>query len=144
LVERLDEPEAPDALAYDKAAASIFRHLHGMLPSRVPNTPIGRLRIVGILEGVSYLALLGVAMPLKYVGGMAIATKIAGWPHGLLFVAYCVTLFTAARKHGWAMDKVVGLFVAALLPFGTFISDRQLKKEAAQGDSSAGGSLAES
>jgi len=44
----------------------------------------------------------------------------------------------AARKHGWAIDKVSGLFVAALLPFGTFVTERQLKKEAAQGASTDG------
>ena len=59
---------------------------------------IGRLRAIGMLEGVSFLVLLGVAMPLKYLAGMPAAVKIVGWVHGILFVALCWTLAEVQRE----------------------------------------------
>ena len=57
----------------------------------MPTHALYRLRLVGGLEGISYLLLLGVAMPLKYLAGMPAMVQVAGWIHGLLF-----TLFVAA------------------------------------------------
>jgi len=85
-----------------------------------------RLRIVGRLEAVSFLLLLGVAMPLKYFADAPIATKIVGWPHGLLFVWYCVLVLQASRRHGFSPALTGGLLVAALLPFGPFVAEREL------------------
>jgi integral membrane protein len=93
--------------------------------------PVGRLRAVGLTEAVSFLLLLGVAMPLKYVAGYPLAVRIVGWIHGLLFMAYCYELFEAATERGWPWKKSAKLFVAALLPFGPFVMDRELRAEAA-------------
>jgi integral membrane protein len=92
-------------------------------------TPIGRLRLVGLIEGASFLALLGVAMPLKYLAGMPMAVKIAGWIHGVLFILFALALVQAWRHRGWAIDKAAGVFIAALIPFGTFVIDGRLKRE---------------
>ena len=56
------------------------------------SSSIGRLRTVGLLEGVSFVLLLTVAMPLKYAAGMPMAVKIAGWIHGGLFMLLLITL----------------------------------------------------
>lgn len=92
------------------------------------SSPIGRLRAIGFVEGVSYLLLLGVAMPLKYAADMPLATKIAGWPHGLLFVALCVLLLQAKLEYDWPLKRAAIVFVAALLPFGPFLIDSRLKQ----------------
>ena len=87
---------------------------------------IGWLRRIGYLEGVSFLLLLGVAMPLKYWGGVPMAVKIAGWIHGILFVALCGTLKVAMSDARWPLGRAALVFVAALVPFGPFLIDRRL------------------
>ncbi|MEC9073494.1 MAG: DUF3817 domain-containing protein, partial [Myxococcota bacterium] len=56
------------------------------------SSSIGRLRLIGWIEGTSYLLLVGVAMPLKYLAGQPMAVKITGWIHGLLFMLFCLIL----------------------------------------------------
>jgi len=89
---------------------------------------IRNLRILGNIEGVSYLILLGIAMPLKYWWGIPLAVKVVGMAHGILFVAYCLLLATCMKKHAWSFLFGLYLFVATLIPFGTFITDRKLKE----------------
>ncbi|MEM9691427.1 MAG: DUF3817 domain-containing protein [Myxococcota bacterium] len=95
-----------------------------------PTSVLQKFRTVGIVEGISYLLLLGVAMPLKYVAGIPEAVKVVGWAHGVLFVAYCALLALAWRTLRWSFGKAVILFIASLIPFGTFVTDRRLKEEA--------------
>jgi integral membrane protein len=86
------------------------------------------LRILGNVEGVSYLLLLGVAMPMKYFYGMPIAVKITGMTHGVFFMAYCILLALCMGKFKWSFRFGLYLFVATLIPFGTFVTDRKLKE----------------
>jgi integral membrane protein len=95
-------------------------------------TPIGRLRVIGLLEGLSFLLLLGIAMPLKYYADMPLAVKYTGWAHGLLFVLYMGAVAQAALEHKWSVLKTIMAVIASLLPFGPFVLDVQLKKEQAQ------------
>ena len=85
------------------------------------------LRILGNVEGVSYLLLLFIAMPLKYAYDMPTAVKITGMAHGVLFVAYCMVLALCMKKFSWKLGFGVYLFIATLIPFGTFVTDRKLK-----------------
>ena len=85
------------------------------------------LRILGYVEGVSYLLLLFIAMPLKYAYDMPMAVKITGMAHGVLFVAYCMVLALCMKKFSWKLGFGVYLFIATLIPFGTFVTDRKLK-----------------
>ena len=93
------------------------------------HTAIGRLRITGIAEGISLLLLLFVAMPLKYYAGQPQMVTVAGWIHGVLFVLFMLAVLIVYRKHRWPFARVIIAFLAAFFPFGTFIFDRQLKKE---------------
>ena len=88
---------------------------------------INNLRIIGNIEGVSYLILLFIAMPLKYFYDMPLAVKITGMAHGLLFVVYCVLLAVCMKKFSWKLAFGIYLFIATLIPFGTFVTDRKLK-----------------
>ncbi len=80
---------------------------------------------MAILEGISYLLLLGIAMPLKYLMDIPEAVMIAGWIHGLLFSLYCVLLLVVFIQLEWKFSKALLAFVAALLPFGPFIFDKR-------------------
>jgi integral membrane protein len=90
---------------------------------------VRRLRIVALAEGVSFLVLLGVAMPLKYAAGMPLAVKIVGWIHGLLFVLFCLTLAVAGRAHRWPLGRAALILAVGLLPFGPFLMDGRLRRE---------------
>lgn len=87
------------------------------------------LRKIGIAEGISFLVLLLIAMPLKYYLGFPLAVKYTGWLHGLLFVAYVGTAFFAKETYGWPFKRFAMAFLAAWLPLGTFFFDGQLKSE---------------
>ena len=89
---------------------------------------IRTLRILGNIEGVSYLLLLGVAMPMKYFFEMPMAVKIVGMAHGVLFIAYCLLLAVQMRVNKWNLLFGIYLFVATLIPFGTFVTDHKLSK----------------
>lgn len=94
-----------------------------------PRHPLSRLRMVGLAEGISFLLLLGIAMPLKYLAGMPLAVKYVGWVHGLLFVLYVLALGQATAAQLWSPVKAAALFLAAVLPGGTFVADRWLRRQ---------------
>lgn len=87
---------------------------------------IDQLRRVGKLEAVSFLVLLGVAMPLKYLAGLPLAVKIVGWAHGVLFIGFVIVLWRAKVRAPLSLAQALAVFVAALLPFGPFVIDRRL------------------
>ena len=89
------------------------------------------LRLLGNIEGISYLLLLGVAMPMKYFFGFPMAVKIVGMAHGVLFIAYCLLLSLQMKANKWNLLFGLYLFVATLIPFGTFVTDRKLAKMSA-------------
>lgn len=87
--------------------------------------------VVALLEGVTFLALLGVAMPLKYLAGIALATRVMGLIHGLAFLAYAVVLIDALAMRRWSNKTVALGFLAAVLPAGTFVFVARLRRGAA-------------
>ncbi|WP_350561788.1 DUF3817 domain-containing protein [Psychrobacter sp. CAL346-MNA-CIBAN-0220] len=92
------------------------------------NTVLKNLTIAGYLEGTSFLLLLGIAMPLKYMLGIPEVVKYIGMVHGALFIAYILMLVVAASKIKmpfWAMPTGV---LGSFLPFGPFTFDHLLKK----------------
>lgn len=93
------------------------------------NTPIRRLRWVGILEGISYLVLLGIAMPLKYFADMPEAVRVVGSAHGALFILFllCVAEVTI-RRPWWSLKFWAYAFIASIVPFGTFVFDYWLRQ----------------
>jgi len=93
-----------------------------------PKNPIPLLRVLGLIEGVSFIVLMGVAMPLKYFAGMPGAVRVFGWAHGVLFTLVCVALARAAILARWPASRAATVFVAAILPFGPFLIDGRMKR----------------
>ncbi|WP_309118747.1 DUF3817 domain-containing protein [Paenibacillus sp.] len=91
-------------------------------------TPLGRFRAVGLLEGVSFLLLLFVAMPLKYAADMPEAVAVVGALHGVLFALYLAAAAYMIFAAGWRLPRVLGAVVAAVLPFGPFVFDRYVSR----------------
>ena len=88
-------------------------------------TTLGRLRLVAFIEGVSYLILLFVAMPLKYIYEQPQAVRSVGSIHGFLFVAYVLLVFLTKIEHRWDWAKTRLLLLISLIPFGNFYADRK-------------------
>lgn len=93
------------------------------------NTEIGRFRVVSLLEGVSFLVLLGIAMPLKYAANLPEAVRYVGWAHGVLFVLFLLALGSASAAGRWPLTKIAGAFIASIVPFGAFVLERRLRAE---------------
>ena len=92
-------------------------------------TSIGRLRVIGFWEGVSFLVLLLIAMPLKYIWGEPGAVRVVGMAHGILFVLYVWAAIQAALEHDWTWKRTGLVLLASLLPAGPFIVDAKLLRE---------------
>lgn len=95
--------------------------------------PVLFLRWISLAEGLSFLLLLGLAMPLKYLAGRPEAVQVMGWLHGLLFVLLCWALLQVLMSAKWPLSRAALVFVAALLPLGPFLLDRRLREWAEPG-----------
>ena len=87
---------------------------------------IGRFRVIAICEGISFLVLLFIAMPLKYFADSPQSVLIVGWIHGLLFILYMLALLNVKIKNRWSISKTLIAVVASLIPFGPFILDKKI------------------
>lgn len=92
------------------------------------------LRRFGSAEAISFLLLLGVAMPLKYFAGMPMAVRVVGAAHGILFILYTIAVLAAARQWRWPAGRTGFALAAALLPFGPFWFDARLRREEDRSD----------
>lgn len=92
------------------------------------NFTVKQFKIVAILEGVSFLVLLGIAMPLKYIFGLPAATQVVGMAHGILFIAYVLMVVLIRKQLNWNIKTTALALTASVLPFGPFVVDRKLLK----------------
>ncbi|WP_139995179.1 MFS transporter [Paenibacillus paridis] len=90
--------------------------------------PISILRITGLLDGISLLVLLSIAMPLKYIWGIEQAVTIVGSIHGGIFSIYALAILYAAIRINWSLLWPAAAVLAAFVPLGNFLLDWQLKK----------------
>lgn len=86
-------------------------------------------RKVAVAEGISYIALLFVAEPLKHFANMPLAVKYTGWVHGMLFVLYVAFVVMCMMEYKWKIGKTALIFFASLLPFAPFYVDKRLKED---------------
>jgi len=89
------------------------------------STTLGRLRLIAFIEGVSFLILLFVAMPLKYFFEQPQAVRTVGSIHGGLFVAYVILVFLTMRELKWDWAKTGLLLLISFIPFGNFYADQK-------------------
>ncbi len=86
------------------------------------------LRYSALTEGVSWLVLLFIAMPLKYVWGDPSLVKVVGMAHGVLFILLIALLLQTFMEERISMKEAITIFVASFLPFGTFFTDKSLRE----------------
>lgn len=85
------------------------------------------------------MVLLGIAMPLKYLADMPMAVRVVGMIHGVLFMAYSLLVLEfVVRKH-WSLERAANAMLWAVVPFGTFFLDRELRDELAKTAQGASG-----
>jgi integral membrane protein len=94
--------------------------------SELLKTSLGRLKVIGAIEAVSFLVLLLIAMPLKYMAGLPDAVRIIGGIHGGLWIIYIVALLIAWREERWSFGTLLAGGVASVLPFGPFVFDAKV------------------
>jgi len=82
-------------------------------------------RLIALLEGVSYILLLFIAVPIKYLNGDQYYVQLLGMPHGLLFVLYVLMSFRIRKSMGWGPYSLIVVLVSSIIPFGTFYIDRR-------------------
>jgi integral membrane protein len=97
----------------------------------VPDHLVQRFRWVAFLEGISFLVLLGIAMPLKYLAGEPLAVRVVGMIHGVLFLTYGAMVGVLVQQRGWSIARATEAMILSVVPFGTFLLDRRLAREQA-------------
>ncbi len=90
-------------------------------------------KYLAIAEGYSFLIVLFVTMPLKYLGGMGMPNKIVGMAHGVLFLAYVVVAILVAVQLKWKLKTTVIVLIMSVVPFGTFWMEEEYVEPAIAG-----------
>ena len=93
---------------------------------------IKALRSIALAEGISFMVLLLIAMPLKYYWGIPEAVKFTGWAHGVLFMLYVGAVFLSIEAMQWGFLSVVMALAASVVPLGPFFMDGSVKKRLQQ------------
>lgn len=96
------------------------------------STPLARLRTSGLLEGASFLVLLFIAMPLKYLADQPLAVRYVGMAHGILFILYLLALVPVGLDHRWPLRTFAWAVLASLLPGGPFVFDAKVLRPLAE------------
>lgn len=91
-----------------------------------PLTPLGRLKLLAWIEGISFLVLLFVTMPLKYFADMPGPNKTVGMAHGALFILYILFLLLAVEEYNWKRSVFWKGMLASVVPFATFWAEKRL------------------
>lgn len=90
-------------------------------------TSLGRLRIIGLLEGISLLVLIGIAVPAKHIYGNPALVKAIGPVHGILFLLFIFNTLSVGIEQKWKFSTTIWkVLLACFIPFGTFYIDRKI------------------
>jgi integral membrane protein len=99
------------------------------------STALGRVRLIGLCEGWSFVILLFVAMPLKYFADQPMAVRIVGMAHGVLFLGLIAAALQAqVEEDNWPLKRTALIVLGALLPFGPFVVEKRILKPLAEKD----------
>ncbi|MCF6330265.1 MAG: DUF3817 domain-containing protein [Sulfurimonas sp.] len=88
---------------------------------------VKKFGLINTIEGYSYILLVFVAMPMKYLLEIPSAVKIVGMIHGVLFIIFCIFLVLAWNESKWSHKENIIFFIASLVPFGTFFTKSKIK-----------------
>lgn len=86
-------------------------------------------RIIAFLEGLSYVLLLFIAVPIKYLNNDPSYVKMLGMPHGLLFMGYIALAIVLRTDNQWIKNNFFMVLMASVIPFGTFVVEKKLNKK---------------
>ncbi|RBQ28312.1 DUF3817 domain-containing protein [Aliarcobacter vitoriensis] len=92
-------------------------------------TKFSQFRAISIIEGISYLILVFIAMPLKYFFAEPLAVKIFGMMHGIFFILFCIALLNAMRQYKWEFLFSLRLFIYSLIPFFFILIEKEILKK---------------
>lgn len=95
----------------------------------LPIKNLNRFLKTGLAEGVSFIVLVAIAMPLKYIAHIPQPVRIVGMLHGILFILYCLLLVQCTLFYKWRFTKAIFAFLLSFIPFGTFFLGTLLKEE---------------
>lgn len=90
---------------------------------------IKTFKIISLLEGISYILLLFVGVPLKYIGDNDVLVKLLGMPHGILFMAYIILALAIRTLMDWNNKTTFIVLIASIIPFGTFYINKKYLQE---------------
>ncbi|SDH89861.1 integral membrane protein [Alteribacillus persepolensis] len=93
------------------------------------SSSLGKLRLAGVIEGISFLLLLFIAMPLKYGAGLDMAVTVAGSLHGALFILYILFVLVVWIQRRWSFLRAFIAMAVSVIPFGPFVFDKSLRRE---------------
>jgi integral membrane protein len=93
---------------------------------------LSALRTTGIIEGISFLILLGIAMPMKYVFGQPEMVRYVGSLHGVLTILYILLLINVSLRMQWSIKTTALAFIASLIPFGMLYAEFNIFRKAVQ------------
>ena len=88
-----------------------------------------KFRLINKIEGISFLILLFIAMPMKYSFGYPMATKVVGMLHGLLVFAFIYQIIEAKKEAGFTLKETALYSILSLIPFGSFYTDKLLARK---------------
>ncbi|MGB0869144.1 MAG: DUF3817 domain-containing protein [Flavobacteriales bacterium] len=86
------------------------------------------LKLVGLIEGISFLVILFVTMPMKYIFSMPELNKPVGMAHGVLFIAYVILVIMVGIERKWKTSAIFWSLLASIIPLGTFYADKKFFK----------------
>jgi len=92
------------------------------------NLSLKSFRLISIFEGISFLVLLGIAMPLKYMANIPEGVQVVGMAHGILFILYIFGAFFMKQKLNWSFQTLLIVILCSVLPFGPFYAERKYLK----------------
>lgn len=98
---------------------------------------ITSLRRLCLIEGLSLVVLVCVAVPLKHVWDMPLAVRYVGMIHGVLWLVLLAVLFVVARRHLWSLGRSTAVFASSIIPFGFLLVDRRMRTWEHQAESRA-------
>lgn len=102
-----------------------MKYLDGVSSFMAKNV-VTQFSSINTTEGYSYIILVFIAMPMKYIFNFPLAVKIVGMVHGILFIMFCYLLYKASLEAKWSLKESLLFFTASLVPFGTFYTKSKI------------------